>query len=244
MNYFGEAIPILDWEAENQWNTAWAKAWLDEVYRLSGVKPMIYMSASVVNSYDWSEVVAADYGLWVACYNFSYPIYGYNMNAAGDPPSVGYWPFIAMWQFTSQGQLEGWNGNLDLNVFYGDETAWDKYAGKTTANPPQEAVKPSNPLDAYSDEQLAYKVLNGEFGNGDDRVRALGNRYDAVQAIVNQKLYGNSNPQEAEYYTVQSGDTLWGIAQAYGLSLQELLELNTGIANPNLIFAGQRVRVR
>ena len=34
-----------------------------------------------------------------------------------------------MWQFTSSGRLDGYGGNLDLNIFYGDETARDKYAG-------------------------------------------------------------------------------------------------------------------
>ena len=62
--YIGEAVLILDWEVEAVWNVGWAKQWLDRVYEKTGVKPMIYMSGSVVNSYDWSSVVAGDYGLW------------------------------------------------------------------------------------------------------------------------------------------------------------------------------------
>lgn len=37
---------------------------------------------------------------------------------------------------------------------------------------------------------LAYRVINGDFGNGQDRVDALGEKYDAVQARVNEILGG------------------------------------------------------
>ena len=37
-------------------------------------------------------------------------------------------------------------------------------------------------------DDLARRVINGEFGNGDDRRNALGANYDAVQARVNEML--------------------------------------------------------
>ena len=45
------------------------------------------------------------------------------------------------------------------------------------------------------------------------------------------------------YHTVSSGETLWGIANTYGVSLTDLIEMNPEIKNPNLIYAGQKVRV-
>jgi LysM repeat protein len=42
-------------------------------------------------------------------------------------------------------------------------------------------------------------------------------------------------------YIVQSGDTLKGIAQKCGVSLQALLDANPAITNPNLIYRGQRI---
>lgn len=42
-------------------------------------------------------------------------------------------------------------------------------------------------------------------------------------------------------HTVISGDTLWGIALAYGVALEDLLAVNPGIKNPNLIHVGEQV---
>ncbi|WP_206796612.1 LysM peptidoglycan-binding domain-containing protein [Amycolatopsis sp. MtRt-6] len=46
-----------------------------------------------------------------------------------------------------------------------------------------------------------------------------------------------------ENYTVRSGDTLSGIAARFGTTVAALAALN-GIANPNLIYAGQKLRIR
>ena len=45
------------------------------------------------------------------------------------------------------------------------------------------------------------------------------------------------------YHQVVKGDTLWGIANRYGLTLSQLIELNPQIKNPNLIHVGEAVRV-
>lgn len=44
-------------------------------------------------------------------------------------------------------------------------------------------------------------------------------------------------------YRVAQGDTLWGIAQRFGLPLETLVALNPQIKNPNLIHVGDEVRV-
>lgn len=238
-NYFGEAIPILDWEAENKSDVAWAKRWLDEVYRLSGVKPVIYMSESVANAYNWSSVANADYGLWVAKYRDNNPDYNYNMANAGKRPRVKWWKFYCMWQWTSTGRLNGYSGNLDCNVFYGDGTTWDKYAGKSGTTQP---VKPTQPV-KKSNEEIANEVINGAWGNGEDRKKRLtdaGYNYTVVQAIVNKKMAAKN---QSVYYVVKSGDTLSAIASKYGTTYQQLAKIN-GIANPNKIYPGQKIRVK
>ena len=113
----------------------------------------------------------------------------------------------------------------------------DAYVGKSTST-----VKPQPKPSSKTTDQLAEEVIAGQWGNGADRKKRLtdaGYDYNAVQNIVNQKLCA----YQAVYYTVRSGDTLSGIASKYGTTYQHLAQIN-GIANPNKIYAGQRIRVK
>ena len=238
--YFGKGIPILDWESGNTSSVAWAKRWLDRVYQLSGVKPVIYMSESVVNANNWSSVANADYGLWVAKYRDNQPDYNYSMTNAGKRPSVKWWKFYCMWQWTSSGRLNGYSGNLDCDVFYGNESTWDAYVGKSTST-----VEPQSKPAAKTTEQLAEEVIAGLWGNGSDRKKRLtvaGYDYNAVQKIVNQKMAAKKKSVHV-YYVIKRGDTLSAIASKYGTTYQKLAQMN-GISNPNKIYVGQKIRVK
>lgn len=121
----GETILALDWEADAlPLGASWAKTWLDRVYAKTGVRPLIYMSASVATQAQWKSVVAAGYGLWIAAW-------GTNKGGGYKTPSAvssGQWPFAAIRQYTSNGQLNGYSGRLDLDIFYGNRDAWKAYA--------------------------------------------------------------------------------------------------------------------
>ena len=80
--------------------------------------------------------------------------------------------------------------------------------------------------------------------------KAPGKRYVAVQtagATVKQEdaaATTETNPAvtENKTHTVQSGDTLWGIAKKYygnGSQYTKIAAANPGIKNPNLISPGQ-----
>lgn len=247
LGYFGKAIPFLDWEAENKWDVQWALRFLNRVYEKTHVKPSIYMSESVILGYDWSDVVKGDYGLWAAKYRDNIPDANYDMTNAGDAPSKGKWPFIMMWQWTSVGRLDGYSGNLDCDICYGDAKAWDAYAGvKTGAIPTTTAPQPVEAKPSV--DQIARYIVNGTNGwkgvYGEERyakLRSLGYDPQVVQQKVNA-LMGQTTIV-AQYYTVVSGDTLSGIASKYGTTVQKIVSLNR-IANPNLIYAGQKLRVK
>jgi len=49
--------------------------------------------------------------------------------------------------------------------------------------------------------------------------------------------------EDGSYHIVARGDTLWAIANRCGLTLEQLIDRNPGIKNPNLILPGQKVRV-
>ena len=119
---------------------------------------------------------------------------------------------------------------IDKNIMHADISRYDVSKKNTSTK---------NPLDAFTNGELADKVIAGEFGAGDARKNALGARYEAVQAIVNKKL-GIKNPV---YYTVKSGDTLSKIASRFGTTYQKIAQMN-GIGNPNRIHVGQRLRVK
>jgi lysozyme len=144
LGYVGDGILALDWEGTFVSDVAWALAWLRQVELRTGVKPVIYMSEWVENTYDWSSVVAADYGLWLAKYSdyeLNNNALNYDMSNAGDTPSIAHWDFCIMWQWTSKGHLTGYASNLDCDIFYGDGSVWDAYAAPHTTNPaPQPQV--------------------------------------------------------------------------------------------------------
>ena len=255
--YITKAIPILDWESSGKSNVVWAKKWLDEVYRLTGVKPMIYMSQSVVNAYDWSAVAKADYGLWVAKYRDNNVDRNYDMTNAGEKPTVKHWSTIAMWQWTSSGRLDGYSGNLDCDIFYGNKEAWNKYARASQASSAPSSdpktsettgktsttQKPATTQKKPSIDQAAQNVIAGKYGNGAARTAALklvGYTAEEIRKIQ-EKVNSLLKPKTTTY-TVKKGDTLSAIAAKYGTTYQEIAKKN-GIKSPYTIYPGQKIKI-
>lgn len=254
--YIGKAIPVLDWEDNITDNVPWALEWLQRVEETYGCKPIIYMSESVVNRHDWSSVANANYGIWVAKYRDNLPDHNYDMSKAGNMPSIKYWSTMALWQWTSTGRLNGWNGNLDLDVFYGDATAWDKYLGSGSGVVTPSNPKPSAPVEQPSESYQTYTVQSG------DTLSAIASKFGtSYQKIASDngianpniihpgqvlKIYGGSNQSSSassyQTYTVKSGDTLSGIGSKFGVSYQKIAADNN-ISNPNLIHPGQILKI-
>lgn len=249
-NCIGKAILVLDWEIQDAPNgTEWAKRWLDRVYEITRVKPIIYMSNYLVNHLNWSAVSSAGYRLWNAYYyNYGTPM-GYNPDAPL-PEHLGAWGTALLYQYTSEGRLDGYNGNLDLDVFYGDPGDWDAYTrvdGRPAPEPEPEPTPKPEPV-------ITYTVRRG------DTLSGIASRYHTTVAALAQfngisnpnRIYagqviripaGSEGPAQPVYYVVKWGDTLSGIAVRFGTTYQRLMQLN-GIQNPNRIYAGQRLRIR
>lgn len=116
-------ILVLDYEPgqQNQAFVVWCKSFLDRCYTRSGIRPLIYLNQSQIKSFDWSSVVAAGYGLWVAAYT-----YDPNNNTF----NKGQWAFAAMQQWTDRQSVPGIPGVVDGNVFFGDLATFKKYGYK------------------------------------------------------------------------------------------------------------------
>lgn len=125
--YIGKAVFALDWE-ENAipLGPAKAKQWLDRVYKKTGVKPVIYMSKSVANEYNWGDVKRAGYELWVAQYpNYNTTGYKKKQDIWTDGSKFGAWiTWPLLFQYTSSGFIKGYSGKLDLDFFNAKKEQW------------------------------------------------------------------------------------------------------------------------
>lgn len=197
-----------------------------EVFENAGYQSMVYASSS------WFKGKLSGlkgYEKWEA----HWPTYSNGQQKGNAVSSSGESADnCAIWQFTSQGRLNGYNGNLDMNYAYKDFVV---KGGKP--NP--------KPTPTKSNEEVAKEVMAGEWGNGDDRKRALeavGYDYDAIQAIVNSNYNSDGTSSKVTNYTVKSGDTLSGIGSKLGVNWKDIANLNN-ISSPYIIYVGQVLKI-
>ena len=91
----------------------------------------------------------------------------------------------SLWQFTSQARFSGYNGYLDANYAYYD---YPSLVGNVVS-------APSTPESSISGTtlELVKRTMNGEFGDGDARKSALGDRYNEVQEMINHIASASAN---------------------------------------------------
>lgn len=173
----------LDWEdnAVPQ-GPGWAKTFLDTVRSLTGSTPGIYMNGSALNGYDWSAV-AREYPLWYAG-GAEYSDYG---RPYSDPavPSVSYWGFPLIHQYTEDGRLPGYSGTLDLNRLR-DRVAWDRMiVGKAAGS--------SAPVQVNTSGEPML-VVDGDYGDATvGRLKSVMGAvgYAEVYAVANLRRFLN-----------------------------------------------------
>lgn len=182
-NWVGKVMIVLDWEqGENRaWgNLGYLEQCIARVKERTGIPPVVYASASV---FPWDLCRKHNCGAWVAQYADNNPT-GYQ-DAPWNEGKYG----CMMRQYSSHGRLPGYGGNLDLNKFYGDPAAWDKYANPNGAAQPQPAPQPQPDPQPTAPQgstlDLADRLMRDEFGSGDARKQALGSRYGEVQDFIN-----------------------------------------------------------
>ena len=129
-----------------------------------------YISRSPLQTHITDEV-AKRYALWIAEYNSK-------CNYSGN---------YGIWQYSSNGIVNGINGNVDMNYCYtnypsiiksGGYNGYSKNVTATSASAIKKTV-----------EQLAREVLEGKWSTGNERkekLTAAGYDYNAVQKKVNE----------------------------------------------------------
>ena len=124
VGYEGGGIPVLDWE-DGQ-SVGWVNEFVRAIHDMTCVWPWIYGNPWRFEQGD----VEPNCGRWAAHY-FSDNIRTFAQAEAHERPKVK--GLMCAWQFTSSGRLNGYSGNLDLDLFFGDEDAWHRYAAGDTA---------------------------------------------------------------------------------------------------------------
>lgn len=96
--HIGQCLMALDWEGNAlKYPVSWALRWLNYVTEKTGIKPLLYCSASETKKFN--IVFDRGYKLWVAHYNVVAP------KVYGTQPTI--------WQFTSK--------PFDIDIFYGSK---------------------------------------------------------------------------------------------------------------------------
>lgn len=207
-----------------------SKAFLQEVERLSGKKTVIYSNASNARNV-FSEELASQYPVWVAEYGPS-------------EPANGNWSSWVGFQYTNQGEVAGINGYVDRDYFTNDILLSEnsEITKETTTDVSQNTdyviVKYGDTLSRIAESyHTSYLYL-----------AKINNISNPNLIYVGQKIYfptlESSDIHDTNHilYVVKRGNTLTYISRLYGVSIDSIVRLNH-IANPNLIYTGEVLRI-
>jgi len=87
----------------------WIRDWANEVKRLTGVEPMLYINRMYASKYVESDI--ARYPLWIA---------GNSGDPGKAPGDLGPWARNDFMQYDWKGSIPGINGPIDFDMFNGD----------------------------------------------------------------------------------------------------------------------------
>jgi|SRR5690554_829712 len=219
---------------------AGVKAYAKKLRGLGAKKVGVYIAHHLYKQFN---IDTSDFdAVWI-------PHYGKNNGTVTSKPSFP----CDIHQYTDRGRLKGYDGFLDLNRIVSDKPLsyfTDGQASKKT-------TKTTSTSNKTTAKTTTYTVKKGDtlshiakrFGTTVNELVRLNNIKNPNLIYVGQKLKikgtaSSENNSKAQYYTVKKGDTLSHIAVRYKTTVSNLVKLNPSIKNPNLIFPGQKIRVK
>ena len=204
-----------------------ALAYMDEVKRLSGKEVVVY-SNTYDATYVFNSKVARE-PLWVAQYGVS------------EPQDNGHWDNWVGYQYSSTGRVSGISGNVDL----------DRFTDGILLDATEEVPDVEDPK-CNKEDRILYKVRSGDtladiaikYNSSINHIAEINNIQNANLIFVDEIITVSCNLDNSDdYYTIKRGDTLSKIARQFDTTVEELVVKND-IINQNLIYAGDRLRIR
>lgn len=129
----GRFVPALDVEAGAlDLPQSWYKEWMDTVSSALGTNCLFYTGASAANSLNLDAV--SDRPLWMASYLRRY----FYTDFVDNPYNIwgsGPWESTSIYQYSSTGDVDGYDGDLDLDYFYGSREDWERMCGMAGQEP-------------------------------------------------------------------------------------------------------------
>lgn len=122
-------------------------------------------------------------------------------------------------------------------------TQYDKcMTGSTT--PSNNSITQNSSFDTYTVKSGdTLSAIARKYNTSVNSLVSLNNIKNPDLILVGQVIKISSNKIEPSYYTVVSGDTLTKIASRYNTTVNQLVSWNN-IKNPDLIYVGQKLRVK
>lgn len=196
-----------------------------------GYFAMYYSNRAFQEQY-FSPALREKYALWYAQY-------------AAYPQTSG----MAIWQYRDNGRVAGISGDVDMDIAYYDlaevisRKGLNKLEGRVTT-PESVTPEPNDIIDYTVQAGDTLSEIAARYGLSYRTLAAFNNISDPNRIYVGQvvRIPLGGSAAAVRYYTIQYGDTLSGIALKYGTTVAEIQRLN-GIANPDIIYAGQVIRV-
>ena len=207
-----------------------SKTFLQEVQRLSGKEVIIYSDAYNA-AYTFGKSLAAKYPIWVADYFVS-------------EPGNGNWRVWDGFQYSDEGRIDGIEDYVDKDYFTSGVLLTDTtpIPEHTTERPATNSktiiVQRGDTLSQIAMEyNTSYEYLAKINGIANPNLIYTGQRL-IVPVLNSNEIHDVSH----KLYIVKWGDTLSQLALDYGVTVESLVRLNN-IANPNLIYVGEILRI-
>lgn len=120
---------------------------------------------------------------------------------------------------------------------------WIDYNAKETEKELEKGDVNGDGLVSAEDARLALRAAVGLEKLNDTQKKAADMNNDGEVTAEDARDILNKAVESPEYYIVRTGDTLTAIARKFGTTVNKLKKLNN-IANANLIYTGQKIKVR